>query len=464
MPLLAGVAAASEWPQFRGPGGTGIAEGAPLPERFGEETNLLWKSALPPGHSSPVIAGDRIFLTAYEDERLLMMMLERASGEVQWIREVPRPRRENFQRTHGPASPSPVTDGENVYAFFGDFGAISFDSEGRERWRRPMGPFKNQNGHGSSPILADGKLLIVCDQQVGSYLVALDIDTGETVWKTERPNVTRGYGTAGVFRPPGGTAQVVVPGAYRVSSYNLETGEPLWWVRGFAWQLKCVPLFQGDTVYINGWEIGGDPGQQKETASFAEVLAEHDRDGDGKLSQDEAPEERLKQDHPWGEADLGGDGRLDERDWEFYAARRAPVNNLVAIRPDGKTGDITDTGVLWRYTRSLPNTPSPLLYGDALYLVKDGGIFSNVDPATGTARRVARLPDAIDKYWSSPVAGDGKIFTVSEGCMISAIEPGADWTVLATSTLDGTCFATPAIVEGRIYVRSLNSLYAFGLQ
>ena len=462
--VLASNSATADWPQFRGPDGTGIAEGKALPIRFGEDENLLWKREVPSGHSSPVLAGDRIFLTAYEDEKLLVLAMERDTGEVLWIREAPRPRREPFQRTHGPASPSPVTDGENVYVFFGDFGALSFDAHGNERWQRPLGPFVNQNGHGSSPILADGKLVIVCDQQMGAYLIALDPATGETVWKTHRPMTTRGYGTAGVFRPPDGKPQLVVPGAYRVSAYDLETGAELWWVNGFAWQLKCVPLFEGDTVYINGWEIGGDPGQQEQTPSFEDVLAEHDKDGDRLISQDEAPYERLKAAHPWAEADLGGDGKLDERDWYFYGARRAPINNLVAIRPGKMRGDITEKGVVWRYNKSLPNTPSPLLYRGTIYLVKDGGIFSSIDPKAGTSHRVDRLRDAIDKYWASPVAGDGKIFTISEGCRISAVEPGASWSVIATSGVDGTCFATPAIVDGKVYIRSLQAMYSFGLE
>lgn len=462
--LLAAHTLAASWPQFRGPDGAGIAEGFELPARFGEDENLVWKRELPAGHSSPVVAGETIFLTAHEDERLLVLAMERDSGEVLWIREVPRTRREPFQRTHGPSSPSPVTDGENVYAFFGDFGAISFDARGNERWRRPLGPFVNQNGHGSSPILADDKLLIVCDQQVGAYLIALDSATGATIWKTDRPMATRGYGTAGVFRPANGKPQVVVPGAYRVSAYDLESGEEVWWVDGFAWQLKCVPLFAGDTVFINGWEIGGDPGQRQDTPSFKDVLALHDRDGDGLISQDEAPYERLKAAHPWGEADLGGDGRLDERDWYFYGARRAPVNNLVAIRPGEMRGDITERGVLWRYNKSLPNTASPLLYRGTIYLVRDGGIFSSVSPRDGSAHRVGRLPDAAEKHWASPVAGDGKIITISQGCVISTIRPGEEWNVIATSQLDGTCFATPAIVDGKVYIRTLQAMYSFGLE
>ncbi len=460
--LLPLTAAAADWPQYRGPQGMGIARDGPLPAHFNVKENLVWKTDAPPGHSSPVLSETMIFLTAYEDESLLTLGLDRETGKVLWKREAPRPRREQFQPTHGPASPSPVTDGENVYVFFGDFGVLSYDAKGNERWRRPLGPFVNANGHGSSPILAGGKLILVCDQASDSYLLALHAGDGAIAWKTDRSEVTRGYGTAGIFRPPNGKPQVVVPGAYRVLAYDLETGEKLWWVNDFAWQLKCVPVFDENTIYINGWEIGGDPGQQQETAPFAEVLAKHDADGDGKLAQSESPDERLARARSWSEHDLDGDGLLGERDWYFYAARRAPINNLVAIRPGNLKGDISTSGVLWRYAKSLPNTPSPLLYRGMLYLVKDGGIFSSIDPASGRPQRVARLTGAIDKYWASPVAGDGKIYTVSESCAVSVVAPGADWEVAATGSIDDTCFATPALADGRVYLRTMSALYAFG--
>lgn len=458
----AASALAADWPQFRGPNGSGITEGSALPVRFSEDENLLWKTELPPGHSSPVVAGDRIFLTAYEGEKLLVMALDRLSGAVLWRREAPRPRQEPYQPTHGPASPSPATDGENVYVFFGDFGALSYDAQGNERWRRPLGPFRNINGHGSSPILADGKLLIVCDQEIDSYLIALDTESGETVWKAERPDFTRGYGTAGIFRPADAAPQVVVPGSYRVVAYDLATGERLWWVTGFSSQLKGVPVFAGDTIYINAWAYGGSPGLQEGTAEFREVIAEFDRNQDQALARDEVPADFLGEGVDWDLYDLDDDGLLGERDWRFFAARRSQLNNLVAIRPAGRRGDLTDTAVLWRYARSLPNAPSPLFYQGALYLVKDGGIFSSLDPVEGRAHHIGRLRDAMGKYWASPIAGDGKILTVSENCQISAIAPGPDWSVTATSELDGECFATPAIADGRVYVRTLQALYSFG--
>src|ERR1043166_6671595 len=160
---MAGVIA-GDWTQFRGPNGSGIAESTKLPVEFGPERNVVWRTSLPPGHSSPVLTANRIFLTGVDRDKLLTVCLDRANGKILWKREAPRPRKEGMQETNSPASPSPVTDGSNVYVFFGDFGMISYSGERDERWRLPMGPFNNQNGHGSSPILAGGLLVLICDQ------------------------------------------------------------------------------------------------------------------------------------------------------------------------------------------------------------------------------------------------------------------------------------------------------------
>ena len=140
--------AAAEWSQFRGWNSTGVVETSPLPVRFGPRRNLVWRVSVPPGQSSPVLTRDRIFLSAVEGDRLWMICLDRSSGDLLWKQEVPRPRSEVMHRANGPASPTPVTDGSNVYAFFGDFGLISFDAEGRERWRLPLGALHQPHGAG----------------------------------------------------------------------------------------------------------------------------------------------------------------------------------------------------------------------------------------------------------------------------------------------------------------------------
>ncbi|HJS73545.1 MAG TPA: PQQ-binding-like beta-propeller repeat protein, partial [Vicinamibacteria bacterium] len=156
-----------DWNRFRGPNGSGIAETTGLPIEFGPEANVVWKRALPAGHSSPVLTEDRIFLTAVEGDELFTYCLDRRTGNVLWRRRAPRERSEKLDRRNTPASPTPATDGEAVYVFFGDFGLLAYEADGKERWRLPLGPFDNAYGMGSSPIVVDDMVVLVCDQANG---------------------------------------------------------------------------------------------------------------------------------------------------------------------------------------------------------------------------------------------------------------------------------------------------------
>ena len=182
-PLLA----ATDWSQFRGPNGAGVSQEPKLPAELGPNKNVVWKTSLPAGKSSPALAGDRIFLTAAEGNHLLTLCLDRASGKILWRREILANRAEVLHKLNHPASSSPITDGKNVYVFFGNFGLASYGPDGKERWKRPLGPFTNLHGMGASPILFGEKLLMVCDQNNDSYLLAVDKNDGHTLWKTERP-------------------------------------------------------------------------------------------------------------------------------------------------------------------------------------------------------------------------------------------------------------------------------------
>jgi outer membrane protein assembly factor BamB len=436
----------------------GLSDDRNLPVEFGPNKNMIWKADLPPGHSSPILAGPRIFLTASDGDALYTIALDRSTGKVLWKRQAPRPRKETMQRTNSPASPSPVSDGHNVYVFFGDFGIICYGVDGDERWKAPLGPFNNANGHGSSPMLADDMLVLICDQDTDSYLIALDKNSGKTLWKVDRPEVTRGYATPAVYRPKSGPAELIVPGAYELIAYNLATGEKLWWVRGMAWQLKSVPLIDGDIVYVNGWEIGGDTDVPPEVPTFAEMLAQYDANKDGVITPDEAPA-KLK--NWYIEQDYNHDGKMDAREWNFYRAMKTTQNSILAVRAGGR-GDVTESRVLWRYRKSLPNVPSPLLYRNVIYLVKDGGVATTLNPKTGEVYKQARLTGALDHYWASPVAGDGKVYMLSQAGKLTVLKAGAEWETLAVNDLDDDCFATPAIADSRLYVRTRNALYCFG--
>jgi outer membrane protein assembly factor BamB len=451
---VAGYGLPADWPQFRGPNGTGVSLDTGLPAQMGPDRNVVWKTPLPPGHSSPVLSGKWIFLTAIDGKKLLTICLDQKTGEIAWTREAPRPRVQPLNSTNNPASPTPVSDGNNVYVFFGDFGIICYTADGRERWRVSLGPFNNPNGPASSPILVDDLIVLVCDQETDSYVIALDKNDGHVRWKTERPEVTRGFGTPAVYRPEKGTPELIVPGAYQLIGYSAANGQKLWWVRGLSWQFKGVPVIDGETIYVNSWESGGDVERTTETPTFEEMLAKYGVNKDSKLPLNEA----LAQ---FRSSDLNHDGYLDAREWSFYRATREAQNSTMAVRYGGR-GDLTDTNVLWRYRKSLPNVPSPLLYRNVLYLVKDGGVLTALNPKTGEVFKQARLDGAREPYYSSPVAADGKVYLLSEGCKLTVLKAIAEWEVLAVNDLEDACYATPAIADSRLYVRTRSFLYCFG--
>src|SRR5579863_2752642 len=169
---------AADWPRFRGPNGSGVNETTGLPAEFGPDKNLVWKTPLPPGHSSPILVGDRIFLTAYDADKLLTFCLERSTGKILWRREAPRDRKEALDALNSPASPMPVSDGKNVFVYFGDYGLVSYGIDGNERWKMPLGPFSNVYGMGVSPVLVDDEVVLVCDQSRNSFVAAFGQEDG----------------------------------------------------------------------------------------------------------------------------------------------------------------------------------------------------------------------------------------------------------------------------------------------
>ena len=448
------------WAQFRGPNSSGLAKGClGLPTEFGPSKNLIWKTELPPGHSSPVLTGEIIFLTAFQDAKLYVLAVDRGNGKIRWQREVPKNRSEELHKANGPASPSPVTDGKNVYAFFTDFGLIAFGEEGNELWRLPLGPFNNPFGLGASPILVDDKVIMNCDQESGSFLIAVDKETGKVCWRVDRPEFSRGFATPIVYQPVSGQRQVLISGSFQLTAYSADSGKELWWLGGLSWQMKGTPVMSSDMIFINGWAGGSDEGQQESTPTFDEILREDDANHDGKLSVQEISTDRLKQD--WKSLDLDRDGFLGERDWRFYRMRRSAVNAVSAFRL-GRQGDETEQNFVWRYRKSLPNVPSPLFYKDILYLMKEGGILTALDAKSGEVVKQARLQEAPGDYFSSPVAADDKIFTISQEGKVSVIRPGKDWEVLATNDLNEECYSTPAFGDRQLYIRTKKTLYCFG--
>jgi outer membrane protein assembly factor BamB len=455
------LARAGDWPQFRGPNASGLAVGkGKLPTDIGPDRNVVWKTELPPGHSSPVVFGNRVYVTAVREDALLTIALDRASGSIVWQQAAPQNGKEVIHRIGSYAQPSPVTDGKVVISFFGSSGLLAYDTEGKLLWHLPMGPFNDDYGAGSSPILADDHILVNQDHDTDSFLMAVDKRTGKVLWKTDRSEFPRNYATPVVWTV-NGKKQVVVPATLRVVGYDLETGREIWTVRGISRIVIMTPVIGPDGIlYVSAWAPGGDESERIGVMPYSEFAAAYDKNGNGTFEEEEFPDGPVRS--RFRQFDRDKTGHVTREEYEsMRGIFEAAHNVIVAIRPGG-TGDITQTHVLWKYGKLLPYCPSPILTNDLIFMVKDGGIVSCLDAKTGRPTKQGRVSGTAG-YYSSPVAGDGKVYLLSQHGELTVISADALWRELASAQFGEDAFATPAIVDGRIYLRTAGHLYCFGL-
>lgn len=459
--VLLAAAPVSDWSRFRGPNGSGLSDARGLPTTFGPSQNVVWKLELPEGFSSPVIAGTRLFLTGFRDDALLTFAVDRTTGKLLWERPAPRARKEKLDPRNHPAAASAATDGQRVFVFFGDYGLLAYDVNGRELWRRPLGPFNNIYGMGASPIVVDDVVILACDQSTGSFIAAFDKKSGRERWRTPRPEARSGHSTPIVYEPPRGPKQILLPGSFLLSAYAADTGKRLWWVGGLSFELKSVPVIEGNTLYINGFGSGeNEPGRRVAVTPSADVFPASDKNRDRRLTMEELPTKHAADALAF--IDLDGDKALSVEEWDYYKAAMDSENGLLAIALGG-SGDMTAKSVRWAYRRAVPQLPSPLIYEGVLYMVNDGGIVTTLRPDNGELIKQGRLKGAIDRYYASPVAADGKIYMASEKGKVAVLKPGGDLEPVAVNDLQDDIYATPALLDGRIYLRTRHTLYCFGV-
>ncbi len=443
-----------------GPNGSGVGETTGLPLEFGPDKNVIWKKAIPIGYSSPVLIQNYIFLTACENEKLLTLCLDRKTGDRLWQKEAPRPRKEKLDFRNNPASPSPATDGENVYVFFPDFGLLGYDFEGEELWRLPLGPFNNEYGMGASPIVTGNKVILVCDQSTDSFIIAVDKFSGKILWKKDRPEATSGHCTPVLYSPDRKETQILVPGSFLLIAYLAETGDRVWWTGGLSFEMKSTPVISDGVLFINGFASPlNQPENQVKIPSFDQALTKFDTDKNGQFSKEELPTESPYDFFDF--MDLSKDGHLDRKDWNYFEAALASLNGMLAIRLGGQ-GNMTEKNTLWVYRRHVPQLPSPLVYKDVLYMLNDVGFITSFNPGNGTVINQGRLRGAGSKFFASPVAADDKVFITSLKGKVSVLRPDGSNEIIAINDLKEDCYATPAFGNGRIYIRTVNTLYCFG--
>jgi len=463
----------AQWTQFRGPNASGVAatDAAP-PVDFGLAKRLLWKQALPVGHSSPAVWGDRIFLTAFEPEskKLELICLSAKNGAILWKHAAPPTEIEETHVVSNPATATPAVDADRVYGYFSSYGVMVFNHAGEAQWTLPLPMPKTHHGSGASPILAGDLLILNHDAMQGGYLLAVDRRSGKEIWRQTYP-VIRGrvesYSTPVIWRD-----QLVLHRAGMIEAYQVADGKRRWSLPENT-SGASSPAISDDIVYVSTWNVLGEDDQRAPLPDFPALLKQYDKNGDGKISEEEFPDDIRYTARPGLESiphsqnfvafkslDKNKDGILQEDEWEAYRTRVAGMmqdHGLLALRPEGEK-----VSLVWRENTAIPEVPSPLLYHGRLFLVRNGGVVTCLDATSGKVIYRSRVGTP-GVYYASPIAAAGHVYFVSGDGVVTVISAAKDeLEVLSRNKLDEDIVATPAIVGNTIYVRTLRNLYAFG--
>ncbi len=464
------VAQSANWPQFRGPNATGIAGSEAIPPV--DFKGALWKQPFPIGHSSPVVWGDRMFLTSFEPtmKKLELLCVSALNGSILWRRTAPA---EEIEETHvvsNPATASAAVDQDRVYAYFSSYGVMAFDHAGASQWTLPLAMPKTHHGSGASPILVGNLLIVNHDAMQGGYLLAVDRRTGKQVWKTEYPperGRVESYSTPIVWRD-----QLLLHRAGVIEAYEIASGKRIWSLAENT-SGASTPAADRDTIFVSTWNVLGEEDQRPSLPDFATLLERYDKNKDGAITESEFPEDLRYTARPGLESiphsqnfisfkgiDRNKDGILQPAEWDAYRTRvegMAQDHGLLAIRLDGG-----EPKVIWRDNTSIPEVPSPLLYRGRLFLIRNGGVVTCLDAASGKLIYRSRV-GAPGAYYASPVAANGRVYVASSEGIVTVLAAESDQlTVVARNELDEDIVATPSIAGKTIYIRTLHHLFAFG--
>lgn len=455
---LQSVGGAQSWPAFRGPNSSGVAEDARPPLKIGPTEPAVWKIDAPWSPSSPCVWNDRLFFTTFNEGKLETRCHSARDGKLLWTRSAPAGKLEEFHLTEGsPAASTPVTDGRRVVVYFGSVGLLCYDLDGHELWTHllPVAETSGNFGSGTSPIIVGDKVVLNRDQTRSSTLLAVSLESGKKLWETPRPGSPTSYSTPILWKR-GETSEIMVAGSLSLKAYDPSTGAERWHMDGLPSFTCTTPALGGGLLFFAGWS----PGKADSPFPRWETVAEkQDKNGDGYISMEEFTDGPA-----WFKAqDLDGDGRLEREDWEqILSLMKRGENVLLAVAPGGPDGP-AGPQVKWRFDRGLPYVPSPLYYDGRVYLVKDGGMVSSFDAATGKPFYTQERLDARGSYYASPVAASGRIYLASLDGKVSVIKSGGEkLEILHEADFKERIAGTPALVGRRLYLRTQSKLYAFG--
>lgn len=434
-----GIAQAADWPRFRGPEGAGIAKDSRLPAEFGPEKNVAWKIETGPGHSSPVVCGNQVYLTSFTDQQLSIHAYDLNTGKALWVSDVERKRKAKHHNLNNAASPTPVCDERGVIAFFSDFGLVARRTDGKPDWELPIASAPNVHGLSSSPLISGGLYVLAVGADAGSEVIAGERATGKEAWRAPMEGVT--YATPVIA----GGRLVVIPGTDEVVAFDLTTGKRQWWLKGTPYQPKASPVVSADGRFVYFAILSVEERSKQFISSWEKLLEQYDVNGDGKITVEEM-RERKGPAGAFPQVDPNGDGVWTHEEQQMILKIAESPHVAGAIATDS-VGDQTGK-MRWVIRKGVPNVASPILVDEVLFLFKEGGIVTSVAAADGTVLKEGRISASFGALYSSPIAAGERLYVVSQEGKLVVLRASKDWEVIAGADLGEPCFATPAAVGG----------------
>lgn len=450
---------AEDWPQFRGSNASGVSDAKnSLPTEFSFEKNVAWVAKLGDGVGSPIVLGGKCYATAMTgDEQLSVFCFDAPSGRQLWKRDLATGKLPRITPPNSHASSTPCTDGKRVYLHFSTLGIVALDCQnGEEAWRYalPKPAYLMDWGAAMSPIVHENTVFFSQDDDLAPTLFAINADSGAARWQVARTEMLAGYAVPVVCKV-GQQSDIVIAGSGKLKGYDPATGRERWTCNTLPRTVMTSPVERDGIIYVSVQSYG----DEKRTLKFA-LLEWLDTNQDGKLTKEEVPKEFLPR---FEQSDRNMDQVL--ADAELDTGFQSPDNlvgggtTIQAVRGGG-SGNVTKTHLVWNLKSKAPsNLCSPLVFDDQLFVVKKGGISSSFDPVSGATHwELARIQN-IGDYYASPIAADGKIFVTGENGFVVVLKPGPKLQILAKNDMGESCVATPAISDGRIFIRTRNNLY-----